>query len=97
MSPKIEKNRIGQSFDTFLRDEGRHEESTAQAIKRVLAYQLATVMHDQHITKAALAKRLQTSRSQLDRLLDPEKTGVTLETLSRASHAVGRELLLESK
>jgi len=56
MSPKIEKNRIGQSFDTFLRDEGRHEESTAQAIKRVLAYQLATVMHDQHITKAALGE-----------------------------------------
>jgi len=51
MSPKIEKGRIGQSFDTFLRDEGRHEESTAQAIKCVLAYQLATVMHDQHITK----------------------------------------------
>lgn len=56
MSQKVEKGRIGQSFDDFLREERRYEESTAQAIKRVLAYQLATAMEDQHITKAALAK-----------------------------------------
>ena len=95
MSKRIEKGRIGQSFDAFLREEGRYEASTAQAIKRVLAHQLTTAMHDQQITKAALAKKLQTSRSQLDRLLDPDKTGVTLEALSRAAHAVGRELQLE--
>lgn len=97
MSGKTEKGHIGQSFDSFLREEGRYEESTAQAIKRVLAYQLAAAMEDQQITKAAMAKKLQTSRSQLDRLLDPAKTGVTLDVLCRAAQAVGHELQLELK
>lgn len=92
MKKKVEKGRIGQSFDAFLKDEGRFEESTHQAVKRVLAFQLASEMEKKKLTKSAMAKQLKTSRSQLDRLLDPANTGVTLETLSRAARAVGRKL-----
>ena len=95
MKTQITKGRIGQSFDDFLKEEGRYEESTNQAVKRVIAFQLAAAMDDQHLTKAALARKLKTSRSQLDRLLDPENTKVTLDALTRAAHAVGRQLQLE--
>lgn len=95
MKKKVEKGRVGQSLDDFLRRQGRYEESTNRAVKRVLAYQLAEAMTELQITKAALARKLKTSRSQLDRLLDPDNTNVTLDALSKAAHAVGRELLLE--
>ncbi|MES2790659.1 MAG: Fis family transcriptional regulator [Planctomycetota bacterium] len=91
----MERGRIGQSFDDFLKEEGRYEESTNQAVKRVIAYQLAAAMKNQQLTKIAFAKKLQTSRSQLDRLLDPDNTNVTLESLTRAARAIGRELQLE--
>jgi antitoxin HicB len=95
MTKKIEKGRIGQSFDDFLKEQGRHEESTNQAVKRVLAYQLEAAMQAQHLSKTALARKLKTSRSQLDRLLDPDNTHVTLDTLTRAAPAVGRKLQLK--
>jgi antitoxin HicB len=68
---------------------------TARAIKRVIARQLGALMQDQGLTKSALAKRMQTSRTQLDRLLDPANESVTLATLTRAAHAVGRRLRME--
>jgi antitoxin HicB len=89
------KGKIGSSFDEFLRDEGIYEEVTARAIKRVIARQLDALMHDQGLTKSSLAKRLKTSRAQLDRLLDPDNESVTLDTLTRAAHAVGRQLRME--
>jgi len=89
------KGRIGSSFDDFLKQEGIYEEVTARAIKRVLARQLGALMLDQQITKSTLAKRMRTSRAQLDRLLDPENESVTLGTLARAAHAVGRQLRME--
>ena len=89
------KGRIGSSFDDFLKEEGIYEEVTARAIKRVLARQLDALMQDQKITKSALAKRMHTSRAQLDRLLDPENESVTLGTLARAAQAVGRQLRME--
>jgi len=95
MTKKIEKGRIGQSFDDFLKEQGRQEESTNQAVKRVLAYQLEAAMQAQHLSKSALARKLKTSRSQLDRLLDPDNTNVTLDTLTRAATAVGRKLQLK--
>jgi DNA-binding Xre family transcriptional regulator len=93
-----EKGRIGSSFDDFLKEEGIHEEVTARAIKRVIARQLDVLMEDQGLTKSALAKRMKTSRAQLDRLLDPENESVTLGTLgtlTRAAQAVGRNLRME--
>jgi antitoxin HicB len=89
------KGRIGSSFDDLLKEEGIYEEVTARAIKRVIARQLDALMQDQGITKSDLAKRMQTSRAQLDRLLDPENESVTLATLTRAAQAVGRQLRME--
>jgi antitoxin HicB len=87
--------RIGSSFDDFLKEDGIYGEVTARAIKRVLARQLDAVMKHEGVTKSELAKRMQTSRAQLDRLLDPDNESVTLGTLTRAAHAVGRQLRLE--
>ncbi|HMG77960.1 MAG TPA: helix-turn-helix transcriptional regulator [Xanthobacteraceae bacterium] len=89
------KGRIGSSFDEFLKEEGIYEEVTARAIKRVIARQLDTLMHDQGLTKSSLARRMKTSRAQLDRLLDPNNEAVTLGTLTRAAQAVGRQLRME--
>lgn len=94
MKKRAEKGSIGQSFDDFLTEQGRYEESTNRAVKRVIAFQLAAAMEKQRLTKSALARKLKTSRAQLDRLLDPENTGVTLEALARAAQAVGRQLQL---
>lgn len=89
------KTGIGSSFDDFLKEDGIYEEVTARAIKRVIARQLVALMQESKITKTQLAKRMQTSRAQLDRLLDPENESVTLGTLTRAAHAVGRRLRLD--
>lgn len=89
------KGRVGASFDDFLKQEGIYEDVTARAIKRVIARQLGAVMVDQGLTKSSLAKRMKTSRAQLDRLLDPENESVTLGTLARAAQAVGRNLRME--
>lgn len=85
----------GGDFDEFLREEGVLEEVTARAHKRLLALQLNEAMEQSRITKAQLAEKLHTSRSQLDRLLDPDNTAVTLDSLERLAHAVGRELKVE--
>ena len=92
---KKKKGRIGSSFDDFLKEDGIYEDVTSRAIKRVIARQLGALMHDQSLTKTALAKRMKTSRTQLDRLLDPENESVTLGTLARAAQAVGRQLRME--
>jgi antitoxin HicB len=89
------KGRIGSSFDDFLKEDGLHEEVTARAIKRVIARQLDALMREKHLTKTRLARRMRTSRAQLDRVLDPDNDSVTLGTLTRAAHAVGRKLRLE--
>jgi len=86
---------IGSSFEDFLKEEGRLEEATATAIKRVIARMVEHAMHEQGLTKAAMAREMHTSRSQLDRLLDPDNPSVTLTTLQRAAAAVGHELRIE--
>jgi DNA-binding Xre family transcriptional regulator len=92
---KARKGRMGSSFDDFLKETGIYEEVTAAAIKRVIARQLDALMKEQDLSKTELAKRMNTSRAQLDRLLDPENDSVTLATLTRAAHAVGRNLRME--
>jgi hypothetical protein len=91
----MKKGRVGSSFDDFLKEEGIYEEVKARAIKRVIARRLDALMREQGLTKSGLAKRMQTSRAQLDRLLDPENKSVTLDTLVRAAYAVGHELRIE--
>ncbi len=85
----------GSNFDSFLEEQGLRQEVEAIAAKRVLAWQIARTMKQQQKTKQALARELRTSRSQLDRLLDPENTAVTLETVSRAAHALGKRLVVK--
>jgi antitoxin HicB len=91
----VKKKNIGSSFDSWLREEGIYEEVTAAAIKRVLARQLEAAMKEKRFSKAEMARRMRTSRSALDRLLDPEYDAVTLSTLRKAATAVGRQLRLE--
>jgi antitoxin HicB len=86
---------LGSSLEEFLKEEGLYEETTAYALKRVLAWQLEQAMKAQGLTKAQTAKRMKTSRAQLDRLLDPENPRVQLDTLQRAAAAVGRRLRVE--
>lgn len=95
MTDEVEKGRVGSSFEDFLKDQGTYEATVDQAVKRVLAFQLAQAMEAQGITKVAMAKKLKTSRSQLDRVLDPTNESVTLGLLARAAQVVGRKLHLE--
>ena len=84
----------GSSFDSFLEEEGIREEVEAVAIKRVLAWQLTEAMQKQQKTKRVMAKQLRTSRSQLDRLLDPQNISVTLDTITRVARALGKRLII---
>ena len=85
----------GSSFDSFLEEEGILEVVEAVAVKRVIAWQLAEAMKVGQISKKAMAQRLGTSRSQLDRLLDPENSAVHLQTIAKAARAIGKRLRLE--
>ena len=80
----------GSTLDGFLDEEGILAEAGAVAVKRVLAFQLAEIMQQQQLTKSQLARRMRTSRSALERLLDPDNASVTLLTLERAAMALGR-------
>ena len=91
----MSKKHIGSNFDDFLREEGLLAQVEAVAIKRVLAYQIAQAMKEKGLTKVTLAKMMGTSRAQLDRLLDPENPSVTLQTLGKAAHVLGKKLLVE--
>ena len=83
------------TLNNFLEAENMAEEVNAIAIKRVIAWQVEEAMKAEHITKKTMAEKMHTSRSQLDRLLDPGYTGITLDLLSKAAKAVGRKLKLE--
>jgi predicted XRE-type DNA-binding protein len=89
------KGQVGSDFDDFLKDEGLYEEVTAGAIKRVLTQQISEAMKAGDISKSEMARRMKTSRSQLDRLLDPRNTRIQLDTLFKAARAVGRSVRLE--
>ena len=86
---------VGSDFDEFLTDEGLLEGASAVAIKRVIAWQIAEAMKTRGLSKKAMAELMHTSRSHLDRLLDADDTGLTLETLSRAAQVLGRRLRVE--
>lgn len=85
----------GSSFDSFLEEDGLLEDVEAGALKRVVAWQLAEAMKAHGISKKSMAERLGTSRSQLDRLLDPDNPNVHLTTIARAARAVGKRLRIE--
>jgi antitoxin HicB len=85
---------LGSPFDEFLRAEALYEEVTTLAWKRVLSWEVLEAMKKEGISKSAMAKRMGTSRSQLERLLDPENPNVLLETVQKAAVAVGKRLTI---
>jgi len=90
----MSKKHMGSSIDDFLKKQGIFEEAQAQAIKEVVAWQLAEAMKEQKISKSKMATLLKTSRTQIDRLLDP-KNDITLMSLQRAAAMVGRRVSIE--
>lgn len=90
----MNKRHHGSSLDDLLKEEGVFEETQALAIKEVVVWQLTDAMEKQSLSKARLAVMLKTSRSQVDRLLDPTRD-VTLSTLQRAAALVGRKVQIE--
>jgi predicted XRE-type DNA-binding protein len=90
----MSKKHMGSSIDDFLREEGIFEEAQAQAIKELVAWQLAQAMKKKKISKSRMAVLLKTSRTQVDRLLDP-KNDITLSSLQRAAAMVGRRVSIE--
>jgi len=85
----------GSTFDSFLEEEGILAESEAVALKRVISWQIEQAMNEKKITKSAMAKRLSTSRMQIDRLLDPTHVGVSIQTIARAAKVVGKRVRFE--
>jgi len=92
---KKKKKHIGSSFNEFMKEEGLHEEASAVAIKRVLAWELEQAMETEGVSKNEMARRMHTSRSQLDRILDPKNDRIQLDTVFKAARALGRDVKLE--
>jgi antitoxin HicB len=90
----MSKKHMGSTIDDFLKEESIFEESQAQAIKEVVAWQLSEAMRERKLSKARMAVLLNTSRTQIDRLLDP-KDDITLSSLQRAAALVGRKVRVE--
>jgi predicted XRE-type DNA-binding protein len=89
------KKNIGSSFDNFLQEESLLESSTAVALKRIIAWQIAQEMKAQKLTKTELAKRMHTSRAALNRLLDENDASLTLTTLASAAAVIGKKVSLQ--
>jgi hypothetical protein len=91
----MKNKHLGSSFDDFLEEDGLRAETEATAIKRVIAYQIEMEMKKAKLTKSAMAEKMRTSRSALDRLLDPANASITLQTLERAALALGKNLKIK--
>lgn len=92
----MKNKHIGSDFDEFLKEENMLEETQATAIKRVVAFQIQEIMKSKHISKSEMTQRMQIkSRTQLDRLLDPDNVSVTLLTLEKAANALGKKLKIQ--
>jgi predicted XRE-type DNA-binding protein len=92
---KKKQGRIGSSFSSYLEEEGTYDETSALAIKRALAWQLQQAMWAEGMSKNQMAKRMHTSRSQLDRILDPDNDKIQLDTVFKAARTLGRDVRLE--
>ena len=90
----MSKKHMGSSVDDFLKEEGIFEEAQAQAVKEVVAWQLAEAMKKKKISKNKMATLLKTNRTQVDRLLSA-KDDITLSSLQRAAAIVGRRVTVE--
>ncbi len=86
---------LGSDFDDFLEEEGILAETEAVAVKRVIAFQIEEMMKKKHLSKTALAEKMHTSRSALNRLLDPTNVSITLQTLEKAALALSKRLRIK--
>lgn len=91
----MKKARRGSNFDDFLEEEGLLAETEAAAVKRVIVYRIELEMKKAKLSKSEMAEKMRTSRSALDRLLDPSNASITLQTLERAALALGKHLKIE--
>lgn len=91
----LKQQALGSSFDDFLSEEKMLSQVDALATKKVIAYQIAESMKKEKITKTEMAKRMGTSRSSLNRLLDPLNTSVSLSTIESAVVALGKRLRVQ--
>jgi antitoxin HicB len=89
---KFNKKHIGQTLDSFLKEEGILEKTEAVALKRIIAYQLLAILENESITQTELAQRMKTSKAAINRLLNPENPSITLSTLLKVAHALGKNL-----
>lgn len=86
---------VGGTFEDFLKEENIETEVRNETIKRLISYNLLTEMKSQNINKTEMAKKMDTSRSSLDRLLNPKNDSVTLATLAKAANVLGKKLVLQ--
>ena len=91
----MKEEHLGSNLDDFLQEEGLLADTEAVAVKRVLAFQLAQLMSEQQVSKLEMARRMNTSRTAVDRLLNPESEAATLTTLEKAASALGKRLRVE--
>lgn len=90
----LDNNHIGSYFDSFLEEESILQESEAVALKRVIAYELQQKMKEENISVNRLAKELETSRTAVCRILDPENTSITLNTIEKVAKYLGKKIIL---
>ena len=90
----MKNKHLGSSFEDFLKEQGIHEEATSHALKRVIAWQLAEAMKAKKISKSEMARRMNTSRTQVERFLDPENDSVQLDTIQKAAAILGKRLIV---
>lgn len=93
MDAIMNKKCIGSNFDSFLEEEGLLQEADTIAIKRIIAYELEKKMASENITISSLAKELKTSRSAISRILDPENTAITLNTIEKIAKFLGKRIV----
>lgn len=91
----MKQEHLGSNLDDFLQEEGFLAEAEAVAVKRVLAFQLTQLMIEQKVTKSEMARRMNTSRTSVERLLNPDSDAATLTTLEKAASALGKKLRVE--
>ncbi|HPD60950.1 MAG TPA: helix-turn-helix transcriptional regulator [Thermodesulfobacteriota bacterium] len=92
---ELKEKHIGSSFDDFLKEEGMYDEVVVAATKKALAFKLQNLIKEKNISKVALAKKMHTSRSSLDRLLDPTNTSVTLQSIGKAASVLGKRVVVD--
>lgn len=92
---KKRSKHVGSDFEDFLRDEGRLEEATAIALKRVIAWEIQQAMEKANVSQSEMARRMHTSRAVIRRLLDRDDPSVTLTTISKAANALGKNIVVK--